>query len=132
MKARIVGGAEEEKILLYGLEEVKKAAVLEAASSLGIAARVVEGREACQSIGWLLGWEGFAPLPPSGPGPAGECLVFALPRRSRLDQLLRALAQAGVSVPLKAMVTPTNRAWPLEKLLEELRQEHRAMTGREV
>lgn len=132
MKARIVQPPREEKILLYGLGKEKREAMIRAADSLGIAVRLVEGEESAQSIGWLMGWEGFAAASKPAKAPQGECLVIGLAQRSRLDQLLGAMKQEGVSVSLKAMVTPSNQSWPLEELMEELRREHQAMTGKKA
>lgn len=43
-----------------------------------------------------------------------------------LDQLLAALRQQQLNIPLKAVVTTINRQWPLCELLNELCEEHAA------
>ena len=133
MKARIVPPA-EERLLLYGMEEERQAAVSAAAASLGIRVQVVEPAQLGSPLGRLLGWEGFQEGAPVLPEeiPAVECLVIGPMERRRLDQLLRTLGQAGVTVALKAMVTPTNQKWPMVRLIQELRREHQAMTGETV
>ena len=133
MKARIVPPA-EERLLLYGMVEERQAAVSAAAASLGIRVQVVEPAQLGSPLGRLMGWEGFQEGAPVLPEeiPAVECLVIGPMERRRLDQLLRALGQAGVTVALKAMVTPTNQKWPMVRLIQELRREHQAMTGETV
>ena len=105
-----------------------------AAASLGIRVQVVEPAQLGSPLGRLMGWEGFQEGTPVLPEeiPAVECLVIGPMERRRLDQLLRALGQAGVTVALKAMVTPTNQKWPMVRLIQELRREHQAMTGETV
>ena len=44
-----------------------------------------------------------------------------------LDGLLAAIRAAGVQIPLKAVVTAHNRAWPFARLMEELTEEHAAI-----
>ena len=133
MKARIAPPA-EERLLLYGMVEERQAAVSAAAASLGIRVQVVEPAQLGSPLGRLMGWEGFQEGAPVLPEeiPAVECLVIGPMERRRLDQLLRALGQAGVTVALKAMVTPTNQKWPMVRLIQELRREHQAMTGETV
>lgn len=48
---------------------------------------------------------------------------------AELDDLLAQLRGAKAVWPYKAVVTPYNRSWSLEKLYRELEQEHRAVTG---
>lgn len=41
-----------------------------------------------------------------------------------LDNLLEKLATSGIAIPLKCVVTSTNKVWPLHYLLAQLQQEH--------
>lgn len=65
-------------------------------------------------------------IPAADPTPA--LVIWGLDRKE-LDDFLGRLKAAGVSIPLKAMVTGTNRAWAFGQLLAELHAEHRAVTG---
>lgn len=57
-------------------------------------------------------------------------LVFCAMERDRLDQLLSAMHRAQLPrIHLKAMLTPTNRAWTSQQLWTELRREHQAMAA---
>ena len=53
-------------------------------------------------------------------------LLSALGER-QLDRLLADMRREGVSVPHKAVVTETNRAWTLRALMREVAREHEAM-----
>ena len=48
----------------------------------------------------------------------------------QLDAFLAALREAGLRVPLKAVLTPTNVAWTSAALRDELTREHETMTKR--
>ena len=65
---------------------------------------------------------------PAGEAPAEPLLALADFTEPQLDALLAALRQKSISIPLKAVLTQTNRRWTVGQLLEELRREHEAMT----
>lgn len=55
-------------------------------------------------------------------------LVFCSLTGPKLDQLLGAMKRAKLPpIPLKAVLTPTNRDWNSQQLWQELRREHQAM-----
>ena len=55
-------------------------------------------------------------------------LVFCGISHEKLDHLLTTMGRAGLPrIALKAMLTPTNRAWTSQQLWTELRREHEAM-----
>lgn len=64
-----------------------------------------------------------------GPAPQDPLLVLADFSETQLDALLAGLRQAGAVIPLKAVLTPTNRNWTVLELLEELRREHEAVAS---
>lgn len=47
-----------------------------------------------------------------------------------LSAFLDTLKTAGFAVPVRCMVTPTNKSWTLAQLLTELAREHEAVTGK--
>ena len=57
----------------------------------------------------------------------GRTVADLCGHRKVLDAFLDGLKAAGVRIPLKAVVTDTNRAWTFAALLEELHAEHRAV-----
>ena len=128
MKAHI-SKQNREIILFYGLAPQKEEKLLKALADLQLPARKLEERPLPVTIGRLTeeeGWEEGAA--PGEEAPEEEALIMSGLTSRRLDELLTALRQAGVSIPLKAMVTPTNRGWTLLALLKELRLEHEAVT----
>ena len=55
-------------------------------------------------------------------------LVFCSLTGPKLDQLLGAMKRAKLPpIPLKAVLTPSNREWTSQQLWQELRREHQAM-----
>ena len=58
-------------------------------------------------------------------------LVFCSLTGPKLDQLLGAMKRSKLPpIPLKAVLTPSNRDWTSQQLWQELRREHQAMGGR--
>ena len=59
-------------------------------------------------------------------------LVFCSLTGPQLDRLLGAMKRATLPpLPLKAVLTPTNRDWTSQQLWQELRWEHQAMQERQ-
>lgn len=56
-------------------------------------------------------------------------LLFCGLSNAVLDQFLGELKKRGIRIPLKAVLTESNAAWPLSKLYTELKGEHSLMTG---
>ncbi len=57
----------------------------------------------------------------------GEMMVMAGLNGDRVDQVLRALHKAGLSIPYKAVLTPSNQSWDAWKLFAEVKEEHEMM-----
>lgn len=49
-----------------------------------------------------------------------------------MNSFLSELKKRGIRIPLKAALTPTNAKWKLSFLYEELRNEHKALTGEDI
>ena len=103
------------------------------------------------ALGWNLSaadrgiLEGMAPafgmkLLPVSPADAGKtvaqllgdsppALVLANFKEKDLDTLLDLMKQAQVNIPLKAVVTPSNKNWVFGDLLAHLSEEHAAFTA---
>ena len=60
---------------------------------------------------------------------APRTLVLANFREKDLDTLLDLMKQAQVNIPLKAVVTPSNKNWVFGDLLAHLQEEHTAFTA---
>ncbi len=63
------------------------------------------------------------------PGAYPAALVLANFRDKDVDTLLDLMKQAQVNIPLKAVVTATNRNWVFGDLLAHLQEEHTAFTA---
>ncbi|MEG1857851.1 MAG: DUF3783 domain-containing protein, partial [Pseudoflavonifractor sp.] len=98
-------------------------------AALGIAVRQVAPREVTQTVGYLAGLPGYSarPAPLVPPRIAAPMLVLSGLMDLRLDEALAALRRANLTIPHKAVLTPTNAGWTLAALYEELDKEHRAL-----
>ena len=121
------------KLLLFGFEELPTIlAVAAAAGPFGAEAVPVARRDYNKPLAVLAGVDDDpgTVLPFAG-GPLGGRMVVLCGLEDQMDQLLPALARAGVGRDcLKAVLTPHNRGWNAVKLYGELRREHQAMNGR--
>ena len=93
----------------------------------GAAYQVLEESSCGQTLGYLLGLEGFSERPLSNELAEGEAVIFYNFSRQDLDRLLGALKREGIAIPLKAVVTEHNVNWTIAKLVGELKQEHLLM-----
>lgn len=106
---------------------------LRAAERLGLALRVVAPADAQKTVAALCGISGAggagaARPAESLPADTPALILCGLPKAER-EALLSALRAAGASIPLKAIVTPTNQGWRFAALLAELAREHAALSG---
>lgn len=101
-------------------------------AAFGMKCRVVRPEEAGMTVAQLLGEDG-----PGGqtlrldPAAYPSTIVLANFRDKDLDTLLDLLRQAGAQIPLKAVVTPTNRSWAFGDLLGHLLEERAAFLKRQ-
>lgn len=114
-------------VLGWALPEAGRAALAAACQAAGLPLRLVAAEETGLWVGRLCGLpEGPAHAAPL-PAPATPAAVFCGLAQPELDGLLAALRATGAAIPLKAVVTAHNRAWPFARLLDELTQEHAAL-----
>ncbi len=100
------------------------------AGALGIRVKEIKDEQAGQRLEALCG------LSPIG-RPAGkkakigeEMAVMAFFPERLMDTLFDAIRKNGLERPrLMAVLTPTNRAWTLERLYQELQKEYAALTA---
>lgn len=123
------------RVLLYNFaDEKRRRAVMALLFRFSIPCREVAAEEQILPLGRVLGLEGFGD---SGAGPEGddtpftdEMMVMHDLSRRQFNGLLDGMKQAGVQVPLKAVVTPHNVGWSAVQLHRELRAEHETMARR--
>ncbi|WP_124097983.1 DUF3783 domain-containing protein [Ruminococcus sp. Marseille-P6503] len=128
MKSRIVTA--KPLILSFNLAPEKHTALTALCSEENIEYRTVTASQSCEQIGFLCGFPGFKQRNAVCENPpAEECIIFNGIDRRRLDNFIKAMRSASVSVSLKAVCTPTNQAWTLSALIGELSKEHKALNG---
>ena len=118
-------------VLLWGLDRgtPKGDAVRAILKELGVVAKTVLPEHLGDSAGAALGLVGMRPALMPYAGPVPECEFMLLANFSEpllLDFLLRS-RQAGAQVGYKAVLTKTNKDWPVVNLINEVAQEHEAM-----
>ena len=121
----------EEQILLYQFhDEDVLGQIKEVLKKLRIRVIVLKDGDYAQKIGFLLGMKGF-------PAAKEQDETFCFPEQvmlfhniqgKRLDEVLQAIAEAGLpKIRYKAVVTPFNILWTLQRLCETMQREHAAM-----
>ena len=110
------------KVLLYNISGDKLSAIRSAAGLLGLEVLVVPEDAFGHPVGYVLGYEGFAPSETAERFDS-EMLVM----ESLCSPLLDYMRSNGAPVALKAVVTEQNRGWSGAALCRELQREHEAM-----
>ena len=129
MKARIRPLAPCALVWNYPDTEPGFAALADACRAEGLALTPVTPADTGRTIASLCGGPGAASAPAIEANYPAALIMNGLDR-ARLDSFLTRLRAGGVSIPLKAMVTPTNQSWTLAALLAELEQEREAFAAR--
>lgn len=120
-------------VLLYNLDDTSpKGAVLRALfEGAGVNVKTVAASELANTVGHLAGLPGFPPAPDAGATPAApneELVFFCHMTDDRVMELIRAMRAAGATVGCKATLTEHNRSWTFVRLMQEVAEEHAAMT----
>ena len=127
MKARV--RMPDPLVLTWGIPASVQEPLGQLFQELNLPLRQVQDQEMGQTVGYLAGFPGFS-FQESGEVPQdipelGVLCMCAL-QSGQVDRLLQGLRQKGISVPLKAVVTPTNQKWTFAQLVRELQREHEA------
>lgn len=117
--------------VLWGLDpsSEKGAAVREVLRAMGVIARTALPERLGDPAGAFARLPGFrpAPLPYAGPAPAaGEFVLLCGLTDAQVDEFLARSREDGCTVGAKALLTRTNRAWPLVRLIGAVAAEHAA------
>ena len=92
--------------------------------------RPVEPADFGQTLGALCGFAAPADSPAADQQPfTDELLLMANFTPALANNLLKGMRQAQLSVPLKAVLTPTNVSWTLYQLHEEISAEAAGMAS---
>ena len=120
----------EELVLLYQFHDAERLERLRAVlKALHIRVRVLKDEDHAEKIGFLLGLKGFQPAKEREEFTfPHEVMVLQNIRHKRLDAVLEAIKEAGIpKIQYKAVVTPFNTLWTLQRLCETMQKEHGAM-----
>ena len=117
------------RVLMYNFaDEKRRRAVKALLFRFSIPCREVPAEEQHHPLGAVLELEGFeAGEEEEENAFRDEMLVMHDLSRRQFNGLLGGMKQAGVQVPLKAVVTAHNVGWSGARLCRELRAEHEAM-----
>lgn len=130
MKAHIPSVQPTALLWNYPETEAAYPALAAACAAVGLRLKPVGSSQAGATVGALCGLPGAGEaalllhLEPDAYPPA--LILSGLPEKA-LDRLLVQLKTGGVTIPLKAVVTPTNQKWPFCELLAELVRERQAL-----
>ena len=119
MKAHINQQAARPLALLYGLPESTETGrgVRAALEEQGFSSKEIAPEQLLQPVGALAGLGGKAAPLYSGEAPDAQLLLMSNFTSPQLNAVLDALREAGVHVPLKAVVTKHNKTWSVLALL---------------
>lgn len=110
------------RVLLYNITGEKLSKIQSAAGLLGLTPITVPEEDFAHPVGYVLGYEGFAPS--DGREHFSEEMLVM---ETLCSPLLDFLRKSGAAVALKAVVTEQNAGWSGAALCGELRREHEAM-----
>ena len=121
--------------VLWGLDPSSErgAAVRGVLRELGVVARTALPERLGDAAGAFARLPGMrpAPLPYVGPTPAvDEFVLLCGLTDAQVNEFLARSREAGCVVGPKALLTKTNRAWPLVRLMEAVAAEHAANAAR--
>ena len=123
-------------ILCYKIGTQKMAQLRAVAAPLRIAVKEVAPEEIHQKVGYLAGLSGYESAEPAADMPQGaygEFLLMCDLSKVQFDLLMGAFQRKRIApIPVKAMMTPTNRDWSFTALMEEVNREHQSMYGKRV
>jgi len=127
---------QEEVILLYHfLDQTKLQQIKDICKQLKIQTKDIGDELLGQKVGYLIGRKGFAAMKTEMEGNPfpHEVIVFSNSDRKRLDQVLTAFKEAKIeTIKFKAIMTPFNMFWSLQRLCETMQKEHGAMIKKDI
>lgn len=122
-----------EIALFYNFSEERLRKAKFALLPLKIRIKTVSRTEYNQPLGYLAGIKGIEPVSENadGTGFDEEMIVMHNFTSRTVDNLIRALNKCGVGrVPLKAVITPTNKEWNSIQLFEAVKADSEEMSGK--
>lgn len=120
-----------EIALFYNFSEERMRKAKFALLPLKIRTKTVSKSDYCQPLGYLAGIKGIEPVNADCDELSfdEEMIVLHNFTSKTIDSLIRALNKCGVGrVPLKAVITPTNKAWNSVQLYNAVKADYDEMT----
>ncbi len=114
-------------VLCYNFENEKLSALETICRKQGVRVKVVEPADFNKPVGAMMGFD-VADYTGTDYEFQDEILVIYNLNSSALDKFLKSLRAAEISVPLKAVLTSSNKGWLPAALAAELREEHEQMS----
>lgn len=123
-----------EKLLLFGTDDIEYIKIKQIVSRMKIKCERIEPLYHCCTLGSIeSGLYKNAPVsvssssPPVSPLQASESLLVMCGfSDKRMDKLLFELRRSDTRIDFKAVLTPTNKAWTISRLLLEMHKERAA------
>lgn len=126
MKSRIISST-NACIIAYKQQE-NLAALERLADMFRIKLVIAEDNDADSPLGYFAGINGYKKSPNPASAEKG-CVIFSGFSGKQMDPVLAELRKSGVSIPLKAVLTPSNQGWSVKKLVSELEKERERLGG---
>ena len=114
-------------LLFHFTDEKRLSAVRKALLPVQVLCKVMSAEDETKPIGSFLG---LPTQPQEQPAPAEiteEVMVLCGMSESTLSSVVVTLRKAGLVIPYKASLTPTNKDWTPEQLFGEIKEEHEYM-----
>ena len=123
------------QILLYNITDPeRKKKIKGVLLRLRVRARIIEKEAYADPIGRAAGMDVSVSTESNTPADDfnDEMLVFCFFSDSLLNQFLLGMRKAGVQIPLKAILTPSNCSWNSYMLHQEISAEHQRMHSQDT
>ena len=126
MKSRIINSA-GGRIIAYK-QQKNLAALNKIAEKFRIKLVSANDDDAETQLGYFAGFEGFNKSEKKGEAENG-CIIFTGLSGKQIDAVLAELRKAEITIPLKAVLTPSNQSWSIKELTTELEKERAQLGG---
>lgn len=122
----------EETLLLYHVENELRAGIVNIANQLDVCVQDIDEKDIDQTIGYLLGIDGFERLESQDHTEKleKEFVFFAGMTEEQLDILLQLFKASGIPfIPYKAMLTERNVEYTFHQLYMNVAHEYEQISG---
>lgn len=126
-----------ETVLLYGFRDPQRMREINYVMvQMGIRVKVIKDEQLGQTVGYLAGVKGMEENPnPETYEPFDKevLIMYNFTISKRIDLMLSNIKKRGLEgIPLKCVLTSSNKKWTLYELAKELEKEHALLTGEAI